>query len=1773
MKKFLLIVALFLFTLTLLASNQNVGIQVSLLEDGKYVDYVGLGINDIIWTVTNKRSNMTCTNGAAQSAEDFADSYFYFDLAMFDGKGGWMQNDEIEVTVEIKGSSPQEKGTFIFNARTDGFSLFENVHYDQDTDTETYPGEGLIIEKKVITLSIDKASLSFCKGTASGPSTQLTASINEGTLTGITWKTEAGGTISGLSTPKLGVADFSGVGVGEYKVVAEVNGTRSKVIPVSVKQTPAKPVLSVSPVSLCAQDEATFTVTNSETGATYKWSPAPTSGSGTTVKYKPANTSVVNYSVEANLDGCIAKSDNKTLQFKPTIAVSGTPVLACEIGYYTAKITVNAGGDQLEIANDGNFTSPVQNATWSGRTVTLDKLPFGQHTFYIRDTKDACGSIPVTVNKAEAACGCEAQFAITGNSEFCVGATAPKIRVTLTTNSAKFTEWSFVLKDPDGAAVLTKDKVSVNTKFFEYIPTKSGKYTLEGAEAFDNNGNGCGDINGEPFVTVKINPLPVINDFVVSTDKGCVGSDLTLTATATGGTGTLSYRWSGAGASGTASTVNMKVQANENEYSFVVTDQKNCSATSGKKTVTGYSVTVQALADRTSVDNGQSANLDCNVTLTPPMGSTVQSYKWEPANMIDGSNGQKQVKTVALTKAQQYTVTVRNDIGCEASANVSIAVGAPVLNAEATGSEGCANTTLTAEATATGGGSTNYSYTWKESKPAGLTLSSNSTKKVTITNADKVPAGTYLIPVTVSDNAGQTKTVEAEVIIRGLVSATGDALCLDASTFDGMIKVNSGKQPYKLYSDQAATNEVTGVQWDGNNGTVSGLSSDQTHTYYVQDADRCNTVRVDLSANCACGAQLNMNLGEQACAQPDAKRTITLTATGGISYSFKLVHESGTILKSVDRETDSEWVIEVGYADRGEYRIENFTAVTAAVADGCEGNVTTRTVKVDFLPIPQVSAGEDIIACGLDPITLKANGDTGLTFEWDNGVQDGVPFTPIMGETTYTVRGTNAAGCWNEASVIVTVSEKPMVSAMATPPMICKGESLALESHGTADTYVWDNGGVEGEGNMPETTTRYTVTGTVDATGCSDTASVLVVVNMPAEITEAPKDRSIAIGKDVNFTVKAIGNNLTYQWQWYHADSDSWNTFTDNTTSFPKVSGATTEELLLEEVPESWDGRKVKCVVQGDCGAPAEAEATLSVKECFDILGDIAMGEGIIPETGENTEVDGWYCKGNRIAVKALIELADPEYGEVSFSHYTWTIDGLPADKVIESDSSILTWIPEYYEDDIVVKVGVYCDGACEEVYSKALRLKARMPDDVKLNILTSVDPDKRFCPGDTITFTAALENDKPGSEVHWYRDIFDRGRGLTKVFVMDQQDTWVRAVFEPAADMCVEHEVSDSVFLRVKPWVQPILSIDNNIHDTIACQGDSLIFRANWEHAGNQPTLIWHQDIWERGYGEYATIHLNDRDTWVKCELKPGNDVCYAGERIVDTMVVRVIEPGTLTIECDMTDKHFGDELVFISTVGGNVGEHWNYNWFLNNGMLLDQTEPVYSSNDLKQGDRVQASIVGNEICVNRIWSNEIAVNYKNYLTRDTMVTIFVGEKITNLNMFKEGDTGRYFIISEYPRNGQASMNPQTGEFSYTPNRDFVGVDLVTYRVQKPGDKTDFEEGTIFITVEAGGLLDIPNIITPNGDGVNDVWNLQKITEKYSEYVITVYSRSGRIVWQARNDYDNQFDGQGNGNGTYFVPSLPSGIYTYVIDLNRGERKLVSWLEIRTTFNRGYYR
>ncbi len=87
-----------------------------------------------------------------------------------------------------------------------------------------------------------------------------------------------------------------------------------------------------------------------------------------------------------------------------------------------------------------------------------------------------------------------------------------------------------------------------------------------------------------------------------------------------------------------------------------------------------------------------------------------------------------------------------------------------------------------------------------------------------------------------------------------------------------------------------------------------------------------------------------------------------------------------------------------------------------------------------------------------------------------------------------------------------------------------------------------------------------------------------------------------------------------------------------------------------------------------------------------------------------------------------------------------------------------------------------------------------------------------------------------------------------------------------------------------------------------------------------------------------------------------------------------------------------------------------------------------------------------------------------------------------------------------------------------------------------------------IFNTKAQTGVCDsliIPNVITPNGDGFNDVWVIECI-ENFPGNEIQVYSRWGEIIYQAFG-YDN------NWNGTWDKTKgdLPVGTYVYIIKLN----------------------
>lgn len=77
-----------------------------------------------------------------------------------------------------------------------------------------------------------------------------------------------------------------------------------------------------------------------------------------------------------------------------------------------------------------------------------------------------------------------------------------------------------------------------------------------------------------------------------------------------------------------------------------------------------------------------------------------------------------------------------------------------------------------------------------------------------------------------------------------------------------------------------------------------------------------------------------------------------------------------------------------------------------------------------------------------------------------------------------------------------------------------------------------------------------------------------------------------------------------------------------------------------------------------------------------------------------------------------------------------------------------------------------------------------------------------------------------------------------------------------------------------------------------------------------------------------------------------------------------------------------------------------------------------------------------------------------------------------------------------------------------------------------------------------------IPNVFSPNGDGINDLWEI-KYLNTYPGATVEVYNRYGQLAFQSKG-YSKPWD------GTYDGKPLPAGTYYYIVD-PKNKRKPVS--------------
>jgi gliding motility-associated-like protein len=108
-----------------------------------------------------------------------------------------------------------------------------------------------------------------------------------------------------------------------------------------------------------------------------------------------------------------------------------------------------------------------------------------------------------------------------------------------------------------------------------------------------------------------------------------------------------------------------------------------------------------------------------------------------------------------------------------------------------------------------------------------------------------------------------------------------------------------------------------------------------------------------------------------------------------------------------------------------------------------------------------------------------------------------------------------------------------------------------------------------------------------------------------------------------------------------------------------------------------------------------------------------------------------------------------------------------------------------------------------------------------------------------------------------------------------------------------------------------------------------------------------------------------------------------------------------------------------------------------------------------------------------------------------------------------------------------------------------------ITYTLNAISQTCGQAQSSVFIRVYQ--KITIPNTFTPNGDGVNDYWNIDALAT-YSESLLTIYTREGQEVFKSIG-YAKPWDGTSNGK------QVPAGTYYYIIDLKNGQPRLSGWV------------
>lgn len=232
----------------------------------------------------------------------------------------------------------------------------------------------------------------------------------------------------------------------------------------------------------------------------------------------------------------------------------------------------------------------------------------------------------------------------------------------------------------------------------------------------------------------------------------------------------------------------------------------------------------------------------------------------------------------------------------------------------------------------------------------------------------------------------------------------------------------------------------------------------------------------------------------------------------------------------------------------------------------------------------------------------------------------------------------------------------------------------------------------------------------------------------------------------------------------------------------------------------------------------------------------------------------------------------------------------------------------------------------------------------------------------------------------------------------------------------------------------------------------------------------------------------------------------------------------------------------------------HWENS---NSAVIVSAKSASTKVSNLENGKNVFVWVVSDKVCPAFEVRDSVNI-FLPFIPKTNSLSLItkVGVAIS-ANLVEAAPNGAYTITRlTDPNTGRFDFFSD-GKFNYIPDNKYVGIVKFKFVICSAlcNAVCDTSEVRILINADSTNIIsvndtvEVPNAITPNGDGKNDYLQIDHLSN-YPNNELLIFNRWGETVFQAK-PYNNDWSGNNQTNSP-----LPIGTYYYLLrlDVNNGK-------------------